>query len=399
MAITTAILIVVAHRRRSPSTPVILYLPVVLLLFSFVQFQNTLWGFQMAWYLVTLCLVASLYFLDRTVLTRLAFVAALLLAVVASYSSLQGLIVWPAGLLLLYLRGRSTRHLLAWCAMGLLVGFFYFYHLNPYQSSDQTYVFTHPIASLEYFLFIIGSIAGVQLTSSPGPEIALGSAVVIVSVVLILRYWRKDGVSSRPFGLAIIVYGLLFAASVTEGRAAFALWAPSRYSTCGLIAVAGCYLVLLDRSEVGVRRPAGKLLSGVSSAPHGAGWWAIARTACWVAVLVAVAAVVLYGNGHGYASAKSWSADQKQVADITVNHERATPGLLDSAVLKGNPSLSRELVQTLEDHHLSVFATVDRTHYLRVGLFRSLTAIRTVDRHSGPKRNGEGVSLRRRDRF
>lgn len=384
MVITTAIIVVVAHRRRSPSTPLILYLPVLLLFFSFVQFQNTLWGFQIAWYLVTLCLVASLYFLDRALLTPLTFVAGLLAAILASYSSLQGLIVWPAGLLLLYLRGRRTRHLLVWCATALVVLLVYFYHLNPSEYSDQTYIFTHPFASLKFFLFLIGSVTGVQLTSSPGPEIALGAAVVVVSVVLIARYWRKDEVSSRPFGLALIVYGLLFAVSITQGRAWFALWAPSRYSTCGLIVLAGCYLVLLDRHEVGARLPTQGLLSGTDSASYGAGW-AIGRKTCWVALLVAVAAAVLFGNAHGYASAKSWSVDQKQVADVTVNYKRATPSLLGAELVKGNPTWSRELAQTLEEDRLSVFATADRSHYLRVGIPQSLTAIRTVI--ATPKQN------------
>ena len=47
-------LFILAHKKRSPSTPWIYYFPVTLLLFSFVQYQNSLWGFQMAWYLVML---------------------------------------------------------------------------------------------------------------------------------------------------------------------------------------------------------------------------------------------------------------------------------------------------------------------------------------------------------
>ncbi len=92
-----------------------------------------------------------MYFLDRTLLTPLTFVAGLLAAILASYSSLQGLIVWPAGLLLLYLRGRTTRHLLVWCATALVVLPVYLYHLNPSEYSDQTYVFTHPVASLKFY--------------------------------------------------------------------------------------------------------------------------------------------------------------------------------------------------------------------------------------------------------
>ena len=77
MLVATTALLIATHRRRSRSTPLIWYLPVALLLFSFVQYQNTLWGFQMAWYLVTLGLATALYFLDRPILARAAFLAAI----------------------------------------------------------------------------------------------------------------------------------------------------------------------------------------------------------------------------------------------------------------------------------------------------------------------------------
>jgi len=129
-------------------------------------------------YLVTLAVAAVLYFLDRPLLTQAAFVAAVAAAVVASYSSLQGLIVWPVGLLLLYFRRRSKQQLIAWCTLALLTAVLYFYHLNPSEYSDQTYVFTHPIASLKFLLFLLGSILGVQLTNHSGAEIAFGGVLL-----------------------------------------------------------------------------------------------------------------------------------------------------------------------------------------------------------------------------
>jgi len=41
------------------------FLPVCYLLFSLVQFENTLWGFQMAWYMVTFFSVLSFIFLEN----------------------------------------------------------------------------------------------------------------------------------------------------------------------------------------------------------------------------------------------------------------------------------------------------------------------------------------------
>ena len=41
-----------SHKRRSPNTPLLFYCPVAFLTLTLSQWQNALWGFQMAWYLV-----------------------------------------------------------------------------------------------------------------------------------------------------------------------------------------------------------------------------------------------------------------------------------------------------------------------------------------------------------
>src|SRR5271169_1294117 len=70
-------LLIVTHRLRTASTHWIVYVPVALLMFSLVQFANTLWGFQVAWYIVLFALAATLFFLDRPRLDRLVLVAAM----------------------------------------------------------------------------------------------------------------------------------------------------------------------------------------------------------------------------------------------------------------------------------------------------------------------------------
>ena len=400
MLVAATVFIVAAHRRRSPSTPFIWYLPVVLLLFSFVQFQNTLWGFQMAWFLVTLSLAAALYFLDRPVLTQVAFAAALVATVVASYSSLQGLVVWPAGLLLLYLRRRSSWYLLVWSGLAVIVALVYFYNLKLSGDPDQTWVFTHPIASLKFFLFLIGSVLGVQLTNAPGVEVALGAAIVVVSVWLIAQHGHRDERSSRPLGVALIFYGLLFAATITQGRAWFGFWAPSRYSTCGLLILGGCYLVLIDRSAPGAgRRNPPVATSDARAASDGRSWqgwyigWHSGHPLARIIMSLAICATVVYGTGHGYASAKSWSTDQQQVADATVNYLKATPSLLETELVKAPPTVTRALAQTAAEHQLSVFDTGNRSLYARVGLLPALVDVRTTMVDPGPHATLSGIDV------
>ena len=71
MLVAAAGLFIGAHKRRSPSTPWLYYCPVLLVMLSFVQAGNTLWGFQLAWYLVMLALAATIFIVDRPTLTRI----------------------------------------------------------------------------------------------------------------------------------------------------------------------------------------------------------------------------------------------------------------------------------------------------------------------------------------
>ena len=56
MLVAATFLLIHAHKRRSPAVPWLYYCPVVILACSVVQYGATLWGFQMAWYLVLLAL-------------------------------------------------------------------------------------------------------------------------------------------------------------------------------------------------------------------------------------------------------------------------------------------------------------------------------------------------------
>ena len=71
-----------AHKRRSPATPLLFYCPVAFVMLSIAQWQNTLWGFQMAWYLVLVSVALSMALLDWPRLAWPIFVGAVLVAVV-----------------------------------------------------------------------------------------------------------------------------------------------------------------------------------------------------------------------------------------------------------------------------------------------------------------------------
>src|ERR1700722_5428579 len=143
------------HKRRSPSTPWIFYCPVAIVLLSFVQFENTLSGFQICWYLVLAALAVTLFLLDTPRLSGPLLIGAMAAAAVGSYSAIQGLYIWPVGLLLLYQRRRSLRVLLTWVAGAAVTAALFFYHLGGSSygesSTSVSSALQHPVLAAKFF--------------------------------------------------------------------------------------------------------------------------------------------------------------------------------------------------------------------------------------------------------
>ena len=114
LACLAAGLVVLTHKRTVAIDPWILYCPVIVLMTSFYPLSNALFGFNLTWYMALAAAAGTLYVLDRPMLTGRALALAVVIATVGSYSSLQGLLIWPAGIALLYFRGRSLRLQAIW---------------------------------------------------------------------------------------------------------------------------------------------------------------------------------------------------------------------------------------------------------------------------------------------
>ena len=132
--------------------------------FSLADWQNALWGFQFAWYLIVFCAVTMLLCLSLKRVTALAFLAAITLAVVASYSSLQGLILWPMGLLVLIwrirVRSKAFRLCAAWVVCGLATSALYFRGYNSTNTGGGSVGFAvhHPVGTVKFFLAAVGNV-------------------------------------------------------------------------------------------------------------------------------------------------------------------------------------------------------------------------------------------------
>jgi hypothetical protein len=360
MVFAATALVIWAHKLRSPARPLIWYCPVAFLFLSLAQAGNALWGFQMAWYLVLLMITLALFLLDRRVQAPLVMGGAVAAGVVASFSSLQGLLVWPAGLVIIYLRRRPRAHVLVWTGMAVVTAVTYFvgFKFDVSQPGSSG-------TAVTFFLRVIGDVVG---------ETRPGAAEVLFGVLLVLTavwsFWcfarERSAAGGRPLGLALVACGLLFAVLTTYGRSGLGVGTYEyRYTVFAVLVLIGLYLVMLDRpdqtrSPLGVPRlrsaPTGRLARRSSDVG-----FATAR----VIVGLGVAATVVVGTANGIAEARSIHKNRLYLGRVTVRVNQYPSPVVSALDWLETPTSIRHRVAIARSHHLSLFGTGDAARYLR----------------------------------
>ena len=381
-------LIMWTHKRRSKATIWIWYLPVALVLLSFVQYQDTLWGFQLAWYMAFFALALSLYLLDPERLGWLGLAPAVAVAVVGSFSSIQGLLIWPVGLLLLYQRRRAGRLMIVWAIAAVSTIILYFYDIQQGGLNPSSFLLHHPVKDLQYFLLALGDVIGVSVSrsASAGDDtlMVLGLIILLLACWTLVNYgWRRDDTEGSPIGVALTLYGLLFAAIMTFGRATsdLAVAGTSRYTTFDLLIPVGCYLTWLGpRSIPSTSQDASRIT-------------AKSRPATLAVLALLIVLQVVLGTSSGLVQARNWYLYQRRVANITVNATRSDSGLETMTLLPCHCPLAKTLptlTRTVRQHRLSMYSTSDARNYRRMGLPIDTTppVTRLLQPRSGAKLKG-----------
>jgi hypothetical protein len=247
--ITAAVLLVAF--RREIGLPLICFVPVALLIFSFRQYENMLFGFQINFAFTQTFGVLALYLLyssGRGNFGAYAFAAALGSATIASFSTAQGLLVWPAGLLGLLLGSvaRPGKMVLLglWGIVGVAewVAYFVDYH-TPRGHPPLLDALGHIGTTPGYFLTLLGSALFWQ------PEHAYEGGLVIgcLALAMFLATYGRGVLRQHPFWISLLFYSLFILVTITLGRSGMfgVLQATaSRYATFSILAVASLYALL-----------------------------------------------------------------------------------------------------------------------------------------------------------
>ncbi len=385
-------LLIVAHKRRQPRIPWLYYCPVALVLWSFIPLGDVLFGFNLSWCLVMAGLAAALFLLDRPTPSRLVYAGAVLAAVVGSYSSLQGLFIWPAGLALLLLRRRSRKAVSGWVVAAVATVVVYFIGFNTAAAGGSRATVANPLSSLHFLFAVIGNVVGSNIDPHNGAvnavPLILGFIVVAIAIWAVVRTIRSGQRGGSPLGVALICFGLIFAATITVGRMQFGLSSTARYSIFTLTIWVGAYLALLapptgwpkaatalamDRFDhrIGLHGSSSQDDDDLEPAPP-APWGLLVN---WLARIVLVVLLVLQvglATGQGMLFASAWRSQELTVVNVESNLTAATRDNQLSLLGGYIPQYILPLARFAQAQRLGPFDTPLYTENRRQGLMTDL---------------------------
>ena len=196
--------------------------------FSVADFQNALWSFQLAWYLVVFFFVAMAYFLvarDRQ--RNLFFALGIVCATLASLTEVQGFGVWAVGLICLlwaHPRVRRTSYECAiWISAGVLVTAIYLHNFDFRYASNicrteggskgtcsLAYGAIHPVSLARFLAVLAGNVVPTRPGSYVGVHELLGVAIWIAAALVLFQSVRERRLGTSPLPVLLIVFALQF---------------------------------------------------------------------------------------------------------------------------------------------------------------------------------------------
>ena len=206
-----------------------------ILLFSVVQSDSWLFGFQLIWLLINTCVAIAVFLFGASRMTILSFLMAALTCFIASFSAAHGLVAWIAILPCIVYSVRKLRPRIIitalWGVCFAVSAALYFigYHKPP-SHPNTLYFFEHPWIATRYFFTLLG---GFSIRSLPGSTIA-GLILFVIFCYYAFRFTScyQRAKFAAPW-LSIGLFPILFALIATIGRSGFGVEQAmtSRYTT------------------------------------------------------------------------------------------------------------------------------------------------------------------------
>jgi hypothetical protein len=234
-------------------------LSVSILITSFVQVENLLWGFQVAWFFISLCLILAIFLLTssiRSIWLKLFLGATV--CIIASFSSAHGLMTWlavtPCILILAHesnqIQTRSAiKVVLCWSIFFVLSCLIYFYNYqNPSHHPDKFFFIKHLDVSLNYFFSLLGTPLFIDSDLSWLSGLAISANFFWFFIRYLKNPYSEFSQQATPW-ISMGLFSFLFTLITTVGRSSFGVTQAysSRYTSITILLIIA--LVQLWRLE------------------------------------------------------------------------------------------------------------------------------------------------------
>jgi hypothetical protein len=212
------------------------FLPISLLFFSLTYWPNLNWATTALQNIpvVFFSLLAIYLLLPRKMLelTQARQLLACFAAAAAAFTSANGFLLGPVGLLIFFAR-REYARALVWCASFILPLAAYLYHYTrPVHSMDRAFYITRPL----FFLAFLGCGA----IPSRWPAAVLG--LVILGILWLAVRSRYDRINPVAFYFMVWIVATALLVAWVRGAGGFAIG--SRYSIYSILLLIFCYAFL-----------------------------------------------------------------------------------------------------------------------------------------------------------
>jgi hypothetical protein len=340
---TAALVLLIYLARRTLELHPLYLVPVAFLLFDWVQVENLLWAFQFAWMLISCSLILALVGLERRGQWAW-FLLACIAALIGSFSSLQGLLIWPVGLLYAGLAGWNRRWLAAWTGLGLAAVVIYLRGFGDLgTSSGLQYDAHHPLDTLLYLVRLVGGIVPTHHHTLGGVLIiGLGGVVAWIAIRthVPLRLLRLP--------LALSSMGVAFDLLVATGRTQLAVPDDSRYTTYNLLLAAGIVLTAMAILNASPVLSWMSIRSRLHAHPVAA-----LMTLLSVAVILAVISLSV---PNGLATGQQYRSSRVHGAQILRNYQTSSDAELRAALFAPSGAYVKVWAAWLRAKRWSVFS-------------------------------------------
>lgn len=228
--------------RRSVGDDLLLFAPVAWIVCNLAQYQNMLYGMMMCFYLTVLGFVWALVFLAWRDLRGMLL--AIFCGFMASFSILNGFLVWPVGLFLLLVWKDRAWRIALWTAGGLGSALLYF---HPFGLAPETHLAPFSLGGLLQVARFTLTAQGAPLGAGNVPWSLVFGLVLMGLISATLVRWRRQGLEElrhEALPAALLLFALLSCGMIAAGRASDPAGAmESRYITFSTLGIVGAYML------------------------------------------------------------------------------------------------------------------------------------------------------------